>query len=134
MRIALALVLAAMPALGLPMAARAADTAQDRYGPPPPLRMPAPAAATVSYPTPDSVAREEASVAAEASGYHGRMLTWAGKGGARRAPAASAQAAAVQQAAAAPLRREALPIQPPGAPPPRSAPLPRSLYGDAPAT
>jgi len=131
MRLALALVLAALPATGLPVGAHAAEPAQDRYGPPTPPRGAAQAPAVVSYPTPDSVAREEASVAAQASGYHGRMLTWSSKGGVHRAPAEPAR-----QAAAAPVppesqRYETRQAPAPSPPPatPRPATLPQSLYG-----
>jgi len=79
MRIALALVLFALPAVGLPLAAQASDRGEGRYGPPPPHH-----SAAVSYPTPASAAKDEAAASDEAASYCGPDLSWSGKGGARQ--------------------------------------------------
>ena len=76
MRIALALVLFALPIVGLPPAAQASDRGEDRYGPPAPHH-----SAAVSYPTPASAAKDEAAARDEAASYSGSYPNWSCKGG-----------------------------------------------------
>ncbi len=120
MRIALALALFALPAVGLPLAAQASDRGEDRYGPPPPRH-----SAAVSYPTPASAAKDEAAARDEAASYRGPYLSWSGKGGARQ-PVYTAAAVAPHPSPASQPRFEAR-YAPATAPVP-AQPLPQSLY------
>ncbi len=121
MRIALALALFALPAVGLPAAAQASDRGEDRYGPPAPRH-----SGAVSYPTPASAAKDEAVVRDEAASYRGPYLSWSGKAGARQ-PVQTAAAVAPPPAPAAQPRLEARYAAPAATPLP-APPLPQSLY------
>ncbi len=121
MRIALALALFALPAVGLPTAAQASDRGEDRYGPPAPHR-----SAAISYPTPASAAKDEAAAREEAASYRGPYLRWSGKGGARQ-PVQTA-AAVTPRPAPAPQPRFEAGYAAPAAAPVLAQPLPQSLY------